>query len=47
MVVFTLLYGVLAVIEVKLLLTWIERGPVPEEAPPEDVDEDAPLVFAY
>ena len=47
MVVFTLLYGALAVIEVKLLLTWIKRGPVPEEAPSEDADEDAPLVFAY
>ncbi len=46
---FTLLYGVLAVIEVKLLLTYINKG-LSDEAPPrhpDDVDDDTPLAFAY
>ncbi len=46
---FTALYGVLAVIEVKLLLTYIDKG-LPDEAPPrhpDDVDDDTPLAFAY
>ncbi|AXT86602.1 cytochrome ubiquinol oxidase subunit I [Aeromicrobium sp. A1-2] len=44
---FTLLYGVLAVIEVKLLLTYIRAG-LPSIAPAPDPDDaDAPLAFAY
>ena len=50
--VLTLLYGFLAVIEVRLLLTYIRRGadPVPEDLPdagdPGD-PHDRPLAFAY
>lgn len=47
----TAVYGVLAVVEVRLLLTWIRKGA--EELPPDvptDIDrpgEDRPLAFAY
>ena len=49
MVVYTLLYGVLAVIEVKLFLTYLRAGAPPFEEPvaPADQDDDAPLAFAY
>lgn len=49
MVVFTLLYGALAVVEIKLFLTYVRRGAEPFEEPvaPADRDEDAPLAFAY
>lgn len=49
MVAYTLVYAVLAVIEVKLFLTYVRRGADPFEKPipPEDVDDDAPLQFAY
>ena len=49
----TLLYGVLAVIEVGLLLRFIKRGADPFVEPPDptlrgrDDDEDRPLAFAY
>lgn len=44
---FTALYGVLAVIEMKLLLTYIRKG-LPDADPPQAVDDpDAPLAFAY
>ena len=48
----TLVYGVLAVVEIKLMLTYIARGADPiadEDLPPErpDNDADAPLAFAY
>ncbi len=45
----TLLYAVLAVIETKLLLRFIEAGAPEFEEPvdPADRDENAPLVFAY
>jgi len=51
--VFTLLYGALAVVEVKLMLRYIRAGlpdvstptPAPGEQP--GSDEDAPLAFAY
>jgi cytochrome bd ubiquinol oxidase subunit I len=48
MTLLTLLYAVLAVIEVKLLLTTIKAG-LPEDAPPADDadDVDRPLAFAY
>ncbi len=49
MIVYTLVYAVLAVVEVKLFLTYTKRGAEPFEAPvdPQDVDEDSPLQFAY
>ncbi|MET0449998.1 MAG: cytochrome ubiquinol oxidase subunit I [Aeromicrobium sp.] len=44
---FTLLYGVLAVIEVKLLLRYVKAG-MPDLDPPSDRDDvDAPLAYAY
>ena len=44
---FTALYGVLAVIEVKLLLTYIRKG-LPDVDPHEDADDpDKPLAYAY
>jgi cytochrome d ubiquinol oxidase subunit I len=48
MTLLTLLYAVLAVIEVKLLLQTIKAG-LPEDAPPADDadDTDRPLAFAY
>ena len=46
MIVFTLLYGALAVVEVKLLLTYIRRGAEPFEEP-RLVEDDEPLEFAY
>lgn len=49
MVAYTLVYAVLAVIEVRLFLTYVRRGADPFEDPREhaDADEDAPLQFAY
>ena len=49
MVVFTLLYGALAVVEIKLFLHYVRKGAEPFEQPqdPSERDEDAPLVFAY
>ena len=49
LIAFTLLYGGLAVVELKLLLRYIRRGAEPVEPPvlPADRDENAPLVFAY
>ncbi|MEV4612221.1 cytochrome ubiquinol oxidase subunit I [Kitasatospora sp. NPDC049258] len=54
---FTLLYAVLAVIEVKLLVKYAKAGPVTSERPPakdptlrgpsSDEDADKPLAFAY
>src|SRR5664280_1614578 len=47
MIVYTLVYGVLAVVEVGLMLRYIRKG-LPVVAPVEQiVDEDAPLSFAY
>lgn len=48
LIVLTLLYGVLAVIEIRLLLTYIRRGADPVQPPPtDDTDADKPLAFAY
>jgi len=51
LVVLTSLYAVLAVIEVKLLVTYVNKGADPFEEPPRvkvgGSDEDAPLTFAY
>ncbi|MBC7631592.1 cytochrome ubiquinol oxidase subunit I [Aeromicrobium sp.] len=45
---FTVLYGVLAVIEVKLLLKYIQAGLPEVDTTPADRDDlDAPLAFAY
>jgi cytochrome d ubiquinol oxidase subunit I len=48
----TLLYGVLAVIEVGLLVKFVKKGADPFEEPPDPTlrgsdDEDRPLAFAY
>jgi cytochrome d ubiquinol oxidase subunit I len=49
MVAYTLVYAVLAIIEVRLFLLYVRRGadPFTEPVDPKDVDEDAPLQFAY
>lgn len=49
MIIYTLLYAVLAVVEVKLFLTYVRHGADPFVDPAElvDDDEDAPLQFAY
>ncbi|MEO7752491.1 MAG: cytochrome ubiquinol oxidase subunit I [Terracoccus sp.] len=49
MTVLTLLYGALAVVEIKLFLHYVRKGAEPFEQPqdPSERDEDAPLVFAY
>ena len=51
LVVLTALYAVLAVIEVKLLVTYVRKGAEPYEEPPRvkvgGSDEDKPLTFAY
>ena len=52
LIVLTALYAVLAVIEVKLLVTYIRKGADPYLEPPRvkvggSDDEDAPLTFAY
>ncbi len=44
---FTLLYGVLAVIEVKLLVRTIKSGLPTIDQSPETADEERPLAFAY
>ncbi len=47
MIVYTLVYGALAVVEVGLMFRYIKKG-LPDAAPVEKiVDEDAPLSFAY
>ena len=52
-IVLTLLYAVLAVIEVGLLVKYVKKGADPFEEPPNptlrgsDEDEDRPLAFAY
>jgi cytochrome d ubiquinol oxidase subunit I len=49
MIIYTLLYGALAVVELRLLLRYIQPGAVPVEAPkdPADRADDEPFVFAY
>ena len=52
LIVLTLLYGVLAVVEVRLMLTYIRAGADPALATPDDDDldtdsTDRPLAFAY
>jgi cytochrome d ubiquinol oxidase subunit I len=50
LIVLTAVYGVLAVVEVRLLLTYIRKGadPLPEpEDPDADHGDDRPLAFAY
>jgi cytochrome d ubiquinol oxidase subunit I len=52
LIVLTLLYGVLAFVEVRLMLTYISRGAdqLPPERDPDDPDAsgtDQPLAFAY
>ncbi len=45
LIAFTVLYGVLAVIEVRLMLTYIQGG-LPEVAEAND-EHERPLAFAY
>jgi cytochrome d ubiquinol oxidase subunit I len=49
LVALTALYGVLAFIEVRLMVTYIHRGADELPAPPnpDDESEDRPLAFAY
>ncbi len=53
LIVLTLLYAVLAVVEFGLLVKYVKRGADPFEEPPsptlrgDDADEDRPLTFAY
>jgi len=51
LIVLTALYAVLAVVELKLLATYIGKGADPFEEPPRvsvgGSDDDAPLTFAY
>jgi cytochrome d ubiquinol oxidase subunit I len=50
LIVLTLVYGVLAVVEVRLLLTYIRKGAdpyVPADRPPTERGDDQPLAFAY
>lgn len=47
MVLYTLIYGALAVVEVGLLLHYIKLGLPEVEEPKVLVDDDAPLTFAY
>ncbi|MET0524931.1 MAG: cytochrome ubiquinol oxidase subunit I [Nocardioides sp.] len=50
LIVLTLVYGVLAVVEVRLLLTYIRKGAdphVPDDRPPTERGDDQPLAFAY
>jgi cytochrome d ubiquinol oxidase subunit I len=44
---FTVLYAVLAVIEVILMVRYAKAGPMPEEEPTHSNDPDRPLAFAY
>jgi cytochrome d ubiquinol oxidase subunit I len=47
MVLYTLIYGALAVVEVGLLRTYIKKGLPEVKEPTVLTDEDAPLTFAY
>jgi cytochrome d ubiquinol oxidase subunit I len=46
LVVFTLIYGALAVVETRLLLRYAGK-PLPEESPPDEADAEPSLAFAY
>ncbi|HPU14332.1 MAG TPA: cytochrome ubiquinol oxidase subunit I [Aeromicrobium sp.] len=48
LITFTLLYGALAVVEIKLLMTYINKGLPPADPPTvRDDDSETPLAFAY
>lgn len=47
MVVFTLLYGVLAVVEMRLVVSAVKAGATPVEPLPDKDDDNAPLAYAY
>ncbi|MFI5589480.1 cytochrome ubiquinol oxidase subunit I [Amycolatopsis sp. NPDC051758] len=49
LIVFTVLYGVLAVVDGVLMVRYAKAGPPPPEAPSEDTDSDEPrpAAFAY
>ncbi|RCK70309.1 cytochrome ubiquinol oxidase subunit I [Desertihabitans brevis] len=46
LVAFTAVYTVLAVVEVRLMLTWIRKG-LDDAPPPKVLEDDEPLTFAY
>ncbi|SDD34092.1 cytochrome ubiquinol oxidase subunit I [Auraticoccus monumenti] len=46
MIAFTAVYTVLALVEVRLMLTWIRKG-LDEAPPPRVLADDEPLTFAY
>ena len=46
MVLYTLIYGALAVVEVRLLLHYIKLG-LPQVVEPKVLSDDEPLSFAY
>jgi cytochrome bd ubiquinol oxidase subunit I len=45
--VFTALYGVLAVVELMLMIRYAKAGPAAEPPPGDETGEDRPLAFAY
>ncbi len=49
MIVYTLLYAALAVVEVKLFTDYVKKGAEPFEQPktPDDMSDDTELQFAY
>ena len=47
LVTLTLLYAALAVVEVRLMLTFVRRGADQLPPPPDLADDDRPLAFAY
>nr|WP_042178618.1 cytochrome ubiquinol oxidase subunit I [Kibdelosporangium sp. MJ126-NF4]CEL13294.1 Cytochrome d ubiquinol oxidase subunit I [Kibdelosporangium sp. MJ126-NF4]CTQ98985.1 Cytochrome d ubiquinol oxidase subunit I (EC 1.10.3.-) [Kibdelosporangium sp. MJ126-NF4] len=47
LIVFTVLYGVLAVVDGVLMVRYAKAGPTPPEQPAEDESEPRPAVFAY
>ena len=49
MIVYTLLYAALAVVEIKLFTDYVKKGAEPFEQPktPDELSEDSPLQFAY
>ena len=49
LIVFTVLYGVLAVVDGVLMVRYAKAGPPPPEAPRDEADSDEPrpAAFAY
>jgi len=47
LIVFTVLYGVLAVVDGVLMVRYAKAGPPPPESPAPESDEPRPAAFAY